>query len=668
MKKPRKNQLLQYRPSPLMDRTLTKARTTDGSHDSSAGFIRLWLLTTAIQLALVSWTYPIGELLSDKPLTYIDHPVHLHRIILAAEMAEQGFMTGYDPFFAAGSPAGMPWNPAAKVPAFLAIAGLEPVLAWKIYTFVAAVVAPGLLIIAARLLSVSLPIASWMGILGGILWWASMFRWFHTAGLVSFVLASYLAIPYLAYFRNLIKSPRILPKTILISLAGGIATLVHPLFPVIVVLPGLIMLWTERTHLNPLRYVTILMVIPAIVLLMNWFWFYPTFFQKIYSQPDFGVHQSLIDPWMILWEALAIWRGEYHGARVYPLILLGTLLAIRYHRGTAESFHKILPFILGGFLLIIYAATGSSIDRLAGLTQPNRFAVTGYLMLTVAAASAMVTIPKLLRKYGIKWEPALYGAALMVLVLINLNEVRRELSKSENIGHYGKVPPEVTGYGEKYQYLLHWLHENTDASARVLFETSHARIHDRGHIAGMLSYESKREFIGGPYVLQHYAGFWDHTLFARDIREFTPQELEDRMRMYNIGWVIAHHPITKSVLDGLSFVEKKDEFSGISIYRTTTSNGFILEGKGQILRRELNRLVLGNLEGDRILLSYHLIPGMECLRECDMRPYFFEDDPVPFIELVSPHPYVEIRWKGDHGIRNMRQGDSPERETSAPHR
>ena len=630
-----------------MNQALTKGNTPSAPGDSGTGHLVLWMTVTAIQLTLVSWTFPLGELFSERPLLYIDHPIHLHRIMLAAELGRDGLTTGYDPFFGAGSPAGMAWNPAAKLPAMLAIIGADPVVAWKLYTFLAAVLAPGLLVAAGALLRLPLHLTRWAALLGTLLWWASMFRWFHTAGMVSFVFASYIAVTYLAGLSRFAeKEGRAFRQTLMLGTSGGIAALIHPLFPFIVLPGGLSLLWINRKRFTITSLTLLCLAVPALVVGINWFWLRPTFFDPPYIGTSYGIHQARVDVSMLWVEAIGLWKGNYHGSRVYPLIL-GALLVAGWARWRGDRLPPLLTaFTVGGVALIVYAAFGAAIPGAAGLTQPNRFAVSGYLLLAFPAAHGLSLGIRNRWHLMPRWPARIVTLLLLALVAVNLNEVRREIS-SRPIGHYGKVPPEVEEMGPKSRFILDWLATSTTPQARVLFETSHARIHDRGHMAGLLAYRSGREFIGGPYVFQHYAGFWDHTLFGRDIREHTSESLLDHFRRYNIGWIVAHHPITITHLDTLPGVRKVAEFEGLAFYHTDAGGGYFLQGSGRVRERSINRLVLDELRGSSILISYHYMQGLRCTPSCVVRAVRVGEDPTPFIQLVDPPESVVLTWRGE---------------------
>lgn len=142
---------------------------------------------------------------------------------LAADIAPSTI--GYDPFFAAGYPGGVTINLSAHVPALLAIL-LTPkvsiVVIYKCYVFVCAILGPACVSLAASLLRLSFRHTALAGFLALILWWASIFHWYHTAGMVSFVMASFVALPFSAAIYQYLESDENGWTLIVLGITGGI--------------------------------------------------------------------------------------------------------------------------------------------------------------------------------------------------------------------------------------------------------------------------------------------------------------------------------------------------------------------------------------------------------------------------------------------------------------
>ena len=77
------------------------------------GWILLLVFFT-IQLALVSWTFPLSELFTDKPLFYSDAAYHWYHMQLSNNLTSMGATAGYDPYFNAGYPGGVTYGWSSK--------------------------------------------------------------------------------------------------------------------------------------------------------------------------------------------------------------------------------------------------------------------------------------------------------------------------------------------------------------------------------------------------------------------------------------------------------------------------------------------------------------------------------------------------------------------------
>ena len=223
----------------------------------------LWVVCVVLvaQFVLVSWTFPISALAADTPLFYIDGAYHWYQMHVARELASHGHLIGYDPYFSAGHTGGVTMNASAKVPALLAavFGGLfAEAQLYKVYVFTAAVFAPAFVPVAAGLSGLDRK-STWIATtLGLFVWWASGFRWYHTAGMVSFVFACYLALPYVAGLVRSVSGPRhVTTHVVILSLVGAAGLFLHPLFPILVALaftPHLAANWKQPIGSAPQSY------------------------------------------------------------------------------------------------------------------------------------------------------------------------------------------------------------------------------------------------------------------------------------------------------------------------------------------------------------------------------------------------------------------------------
>jgi hypothetical protein len=392
--------------------------------------------------------------------------MHWYRVASAQALALQGQWIGYDPFFAAGSTVGLTVNPATKIPAFAAmlLPSLDPAVAWKLYSFLAAIIAPICAPWAARILRQPLPVVVITALVTTALWWISMFRWFHTAGMVSFVLASYLALPYAAKVLVTLRDDCSWRTVITLGLLGAVGMLVHPLALItLCCLPFII------DKLTGHRIIKVLVCVPTIVLIITLPWLYPTLtFTTGFDGQALLPHQNIVDGTLLYREAVGIWRGDSHGSKLNMLILLATFFAAYELRSKTRERKAILPWIITGITLAFYGALGAALPHVGGLTQPNRFLPVAYLYLCIPAAIGIHVLLKKLWTRRITPLLVAIGAPVLLLSAVGAWEVMREISYG-NHGHYGAVPPEVRGPGSHTQTLTEWLADYTTPNARVLF-------------------------------------------------------------------------------------------------------------------------------------------------------------------------------------------------------
>lgn len=594
-----------------------------------------------LQAGLVSFTFPITELVTDKALFYSDAAFHWYQMKLAGSLALSGNMVGYDPFFNAGYPGGVTYNWSAKLPAALAVLlgpWMDEIKVYKVFAFVSAVLAPVCVPLAARWFRFSIGTTIFASGIGVLLWWASYFHWYHTAGMVSFVLGSYLALPYCARLFSAMRGASGLASVIFLGLFGAFATFLHPLFPipiVVLVLVFAVIGWREMAWQ---RTIQILVVVPVLSLLPNLYWLYPMYhYHQVFSPgiAEVTPYQAVVNIGIVWNELLGVFRDDYHGAKIYA----GLALAATWGCFDRASDKRRLVWALAvsGIALIFFAAVGAIIPGL-GRLQPNRFAPVGYLMLALPASIGVTAMIGYAKSNTVVWWRSAAILSLLFVGLIGLfsvYEVRRELSYGDT-GHYGKRPPEVDGLGDYSRWLVAWLKENTTDAGRVLFETSKGRIYDGARMAGFYAYSVDREFIGGPYPFMHFAGFWDGWLFDRPIAQIGAPRFRQYATLYNIGWVVVHSEESKRYFDAIPWAIRAAQFRKLTCYRLTGPLSFFLEGRGNVKARGHNQLRLSDISGSAVVLKYHYVPGLSSDVLTRITPVYYLDDPNPFIKLSNP--------------------------------
>jgi hypothetical protein len=616
------------------------------SRDS--GFIRLVVVgILLLQFILLSLSSPVGELFSPKPLFHVDSPLHWYQIKVAEDLFREGRIVGYDPIFHAGYPAGVSYNWSAKVPALLAILlgrWWNEVVVYKLYVFASALIAPACVTLALFLFRLSRTEILIGSLFGLILWWTSIFHWYHTAGMVSFVAGSYVSLPYLAKIFSYLEDGG--PTTTLIGLGlfGAGATFWHPLFPVPIVLGMLAYVVTNIAELDRKRLLLTLTIIPTLALLPNLSWLYPTYYyQRVFQAgiEDIAPYGKVVSI-NNLWRELAgIWRNESHGSHLYLPIALAAIWG--WHaQGKFFPRRNARVLVILGIALNLLANLAGGIPALR-IIQPNRFAPVGYLFLCLPASLGVSSLRRDLFDLGSRrrWAALAALAVIVVATSYSLLEVRQEISWT-HVGHYGAAPPEIREVGDLSKWVVNWLEKETTPDARVLFETSKARFHDGAHMAGYYAYTAQREFIGGPYPFTNFAGFWDGFVFGKPLSQIPQQAFAQYLDTYNIGWMLVHSGESKTYLDQMPGVVPVAAYKGLKAYRCERRSSYFLRGSGRVDEQAINRIVLSDLDGSEIVIKFHYVPGLRSDPPADIVPIKLMDDPNPFIRILNPPKRIRL--------------------------
>jgi hypothetical protein len=597
------------------------------------------IVLLCIQLLLVCYTFPVQELLTNTPLFYIDNGYHWYTLKMHSHLLSSASSIIYDPYFNAGYPFGFFSDPSANVAKIINIilsGHFSEIQVWKIYVFFASVIAPFFPALGLLVLKFKPTQVIFGALLSLCLWWTGWFRWFETAGMISYVLGCFFSIFVVCVVLH-VKDRITLLNTAIVGLLGAFMVLIHPLsvIPIFFVLSSFLL--CNLDELKSVRKFCFFALFAILSVGLNYWWLVDIFSPAYGSGFSLVSYQSKVQPSVIFFEMLGIWGGESHGSKIYPLLLL--LAGITFYVASKEQRRQwVLPFVIAWILLQLFSSLAGLLPAIARLTEPNRHAPVGYLFLIVPAVLCCVRFPtinelksldiSILRKY-------FHTLLIMILSIICIREIVREISFSEH-GRYGAIPPLVKSTGGYTDFVLETLRKNTDKSARVLFETSLGRIHDKGHLAGFYAYKSDREFIGGPYTYRYFAGFWDGFVFGKTIEEHSEAEFSEYLDLYNIGWVLAHSEASKKYFKKFNFLSPEFTYRELQFYKVNRNHSFFYRGTGNVTKTAPNLIQLDNLKGDEIVLKYHYVKGLEADEDVHIEPIMIANDPLPFIRIVNP--------------------------------
>lgn len=604
------------------------------------------LCALLLQLALLGLAFPLPGWEPERGLFHIDHPFHLYQVSLGRALLEQGSLVGYDPFFGGGNLGGVTFNVSAKLPVLFSLLvpkGVSTETLYLYYVFLCGLIAPfSLANIGVRLCWSGIQTAA-VALLGTLFWWVSSFHWYHTAGMASFVCACYTSIPYSAWVFQILDSKNDdfpYARVLAAGALGGLGLWLHPLFGV---LAGIMISGFLFANHRELKFFPILArgtAIAAIALALNMPWILAMRAGDNMLEVE-HVHQIDVGIGFLTNAVMGVW-GRSMGSLLNPLVVALGLMAVFLTR--AERRRELLAFVATGCALLIFASFGATIKFLAGL-QPNRFLAPGFLTLGIAASYA---IPD-----GILWLRARRRLTLSAIVLIGAllcaavlgRELVREVLPGAH-GRYGKAPPEVTLPPESVAWLVSWIEENTSADGRILFETSLARMHGGGHIAGYLALRTRREFIGAPYpFLMPERSFWDMKGFGRPLADLTTGRFIEGLNLYNVGWIIAHSDELKDSAAKLPQAHLLAEKYGIHIFGIDHPLSYFQAGNARVDERGFNRMEVTAQPGSTLIMRYQWTRGISTTPASKIEPISLSPVFPPFIEISDAPAHFQIHMK-----------------------
>jgi hypothetical protein len=593
------------------------------------------LSALAIQLALLALTFPLPPWEPGQALFHIDHPYHLYQVALGRELIAQGLWVGYDPFFGAGHLGGMTLNASARLPVLVAAFLSDSVPTesiYLVYVFACALIAPAFIVVTGLLLRWPASQTIVATLTGFLFWWLGAFRWYHTAGMVSFVCACFASIPYAAWVLRGILLPAgnfPLSGVIAAGLLGGLGLWLHPLFGVVVAMISMTFL---AGHFSRWRWTTVLArgaSIGLIALATNLSWILAMRGgSELFDQP----YQKAAGMAFLIDALIGVWNQSM-GMLLNPLVILLALLALAI--ATAERRREAAIFVGAGVVCILFAGFGAHADFFAKL-QPNRFLAPGFLLVGLSASYAAPGILAWLRDQSRPGAFRLAGLfAAILLAAILGRELVREVAPGQH-GRYGKSPPEVTFPPESVAWLEKWIKDSTTPQGRILFETSLSRKHGGGHIAGYLALRTRREFIGAPYpFLMPERSFWDHSAFGRPLAELSAERLSAGLELYNVGWIITHSEELGRRVTGLPHARLLAQREGMRIFGLDRTLSYFHSGDAEVMDRGFDRLEVSARPGADLMLRYHWIDGIGFTPAIQAEPVFLSPDYPPFIRILD---------------------------------
>jgi uncharacterized integral membrane protein len=237
--------------------------------------------------------------------------------------------------------------------------------------------------------------------------------------------------------------------------------------------------------------------------------------------------------------------------------------------------------------------------------------------------------------------------------------------------------PLAVGLRPEMIELVDWIRQNTDTSARILFEDQLRLLENADpsapesiHWTPLLPILTGRQFVGGLYHLafipHRHAAFGDWSLAGRNIRAWSDDDLLNFLEQYNVGWVVTWSraspfkqgpdylmPLSTDIFSRMDFCElvariprhtTREDEAEYAIFRVLREPNFFAKGLGRVVQADFNRIELADLEPDRgeLVLRYHWQPEFTTEPPITLARADVPGDPVGFIQILAEQPLKRL--------------------------
>lgn len=518
----------------------------------------------------------------------------------------------------------------------------------KITTFLLMLFFPGLFALAGGLFTRRSGVSLAAGIGGMILFYRMQYALFWVGNATSVFMLALVTVIGAWLFRMLDRERLAYDAAILFFLCAA-AFWIHPLFPFYFLPLFIVVMIAGRRSLTKRKFLTIALV-GAGAVMVNLPWVVPfiSSYRKLNLQK---IVDNTLDLSIKTGESMnvplrVVWADVMHVVLLTAAIIGAVLLARRNRK----------LFIVLASATIGYLAMGPLIIKFAPWLFQSRsvLIVDNFLLLLAVAGLSMLFV----RDEGMQTKFLLFGrkrwAAISIVggTLI-LAGVGASLAGLPMTVIRQVVPFSATPTTQQAD-VMKWVEDNTDNSARILFEDVFT--------AGLFGYRyilpvynnSSRQFIGGPssdnQVIANKINFSVGYLANRAIESYSDDQIDAFLANYNIGWVCAYSSLAIAYLDA-----RPDRFvpegsaEAFHFYRVPTHSGYFAKGSGRVVAAAVNKLELADLTPDNgeVVLRYHYAAGMIAEPKVELEKVPVMGDPQGFIRLLSPPQHVVIKYHAE---------------------
>ncbi len=631
---------------------------------------------------------------NEHPVILVDHALHLyHGAIGSRFLRDHGTTWGYDPFFMAGYPETPVWDSSSNLSILfqaLAGGGYHP-RAYNIGLLACSILALASIPAGAAAAGVG----RWEISLAALLGWLYVHcGWpdvFWRSGLFGFVTASCGIVLLIGLLLRFERRPGA-GRWVAVAGMGAVVWFAHVTAPIMILGAALGFTLTTARHHSWRRYAA-LVAMALFALVVNLVWLVPLWrFRGIRSVRSFFMTPT--SGWFLISKYL---RQDIDSRLGLLILVVGAAGLVAWLR----EGRRVQAATFGGAALVCLAlALFGGQWNVTRTLEPLRFAVPLHLILAVPAGSVLARgTARLIGRFRDRRRGAVVAAVVWTFALVaavaTMPGMFLFMAKRLMVQR-----PLVAGLRPEMNRLVRWLSDNTDASARILFEDQLRLYEDTDPesthwtpLLPVLLGRDARQFIGGEYQLafiRHHqlASFGDFQLGGRPIDLWTPDELRDYCNLYNIGWVVCWSPLSNFCFDqweeahrvatlpryhsanrpisdnvyvhqaltsrggpdlAARYISEGD--GRYVIYRVQRTHSFVLTGEGRVAGVDLNRIELADLvpsEG-AVVLSLHWLDTWRTDPPLPVDPVLVSADPVPFVRISISRPLKRLLLYNNYG-------------------
>ena len=601
-----------------------------------------------LNLCLVVYILPLKFILKPDPIGFIDFMQHFnHAQGFVDKLKANGSTWGYDPSFMAGFPDLTVFdidNKFIEWAAFMgSIVSIKTAVSMKLVIFIELLIEPFLLYFAFKNLRFGKKACLWAA-LGGILILngpAGLF--FNAGGMFSFLFASFFSMLVVSlYYRFLILQDNRL-NWLMVAL-----TILAPIFhSTSILMVGIPILFMTIQSYHKIKKETVIWlgVSGGLTFLVNCYWLLPIFKVLKYTITNDEAWTGAFS----IPQFAAFWIGG-------TILASGGLFAVLYFiRGCkilGDKQRELLSLTI--FMVVVLIIAGGPAWYLTRSLQPNRFLILLQIYLSIPVI-AFLEQGFVLKNIKMKKVIAVLLAISILIPGLGMAFVRFASpgdSVPLMIAHklFGRRLEAGNVADPKTKELVQWLNANTTPQkGRIMIEhpqgegeESPFMIFYLGLMPAIQRYV-EGEFLGAPrfevpLVQNRDTRFSHDEMFGKKLSDTTKAELEYKLDLYNVKWIVAIKGTATAYLEKYSdlFVNVK-EIDSVCIYKVQSQkeSGYFLKGNGEI-KASVNRLELSNLQGNDIVIKYHWFEGFNAPEGVVIEKYPVKGAETGFIRIINP--------------------------------